>query len=168
MSHDTHMNESYQTHESVWAAPHYWKAVLDISRAKFGLMSHGTHMHEQIKIWMNILEYTCEWKYVQVNIHEWVMTWMSLSYLTLFEWVMAHMWYIRMSHGTHMNQAHYTYERVWATSHYHDAVVDISPAHIWMSHVTHLNESCHTFEWVMSHIWMSHVTHLNESCHRLE
>jgi len=78
---------------------------------------------------------------------------------------------ILLSHVSHMNESHHTYE--WVVS------------HVCMSHVTHVNESCfgapairpmrqspyheraatmQPASWVVSHIWKNHVTHMNEPC----
>ena len=77
------------------------------------------------------------------------------------------MFYIWMSHVSHLNATCLTYE--WVVS------------QVWMSHVSHMNESCLAYEhachcqyvshmndsclaygWVMSHVWVSHVSHVVE------
>jgi len=100
------------------------------------------------------------------------MSWItSRHHMTDVTHFMSHM---SMSHVTHLNKSHHTYEQFMS--------------HVLMSHVTHMNESRdlddeggsmdtrldfgehahirmspNLYEWVISHVWMSHVTHMNES-----
>jgi len=111
-----------------------------------------TLQHDMVQSrWWYESRHTLDWTMFRTKVtpHIWLshITHMNESHHT-YEWVTSHIW---INHGTHMNESRHTYE--WAMSR-----IEWVTSHIWMSHVTHINASRHTYEWVMSHIWMSYVT----------
>ena len=78
------------------------------------------------------------------------------SYEWTWEWDMAHIW-IRMRHGTHMNENE-TMAHIWMRMRHGTHMNENETWHTWMRmrHGTHMNENetWHTFEWEwnMAHI----------------
>jgi len=101
--------------------------------------------------------FTSHTRISQVNIHEWVITWIWVVRSTLGSSSgggddMGQCSFVTI-HVTHKNESG---EHTWMS---HDMNESELPRTIWMSHGTLMN----LFEWVIAHIWISHRTHMDAS-----
>jgi len=169
MSHGTHMNGSWHTHERVVSvAPrsrsceswHTW-------------MSDCIHTNHDTHEWVSV--HTRPWPHSSCCGSHGIYT--NESWHT-HEWLMAH---TRMSHGPLKNESWHTHERVVCVASRSTTLCASWPT--WMSHGTHTNESWQTYEWhrtrtnihipisihhyqwVMARIRMRHGTHVKIIAH---
>jgi len=143
VGHDTHMNESCQTHQWIMTNSHDKQT------------NHVKHISGSWRIVM-----TNKWiRYVIFALDAESGSWHTqMRVMSHNEWLMSH---TNAGHVTYTDQSYHTHEYVRVM------------LHTQINHVTHMNISCHSDKWVMSPLSATpkastdylYVTHIDGSWH---